>query len=65
MRIIELVNAIHLLNKKMIILKNKQTDEKVMLEKEIHKLDNEIDEEVYKLYGISEEEKKIIWESLK
>ena len=46
-------------------IKDKQTDEKVRLEKEIQKLDNEIDEEVYKLYGIAEEEKKIIEESLK
>lgn len=30
------------------------------IEKEIQKLDNEIDEEVYKLYGITEEEKKMI-----
>ena len=28
-------------------------------------LNNEIDEEVYKLYGITEDEKKIIEESLK
>ena len=40
-------------------------DEKARLEKEIQKLDSEIDEEVYKLYGITEEEKKIIEESLK
>ncbi|MBS3126351.1 hypothetical protein J4453_02830 [Candidatus Woesearchaeota archaeon] len=42
-----------------------QTDEKARLEKEIQKLDNEIDEEIYKLYGITEEEKKIIEDSLK
>jgi len=46
-------------------LKDKQTDQKAQLEKEIQKLDNEIDEEVYKLYGITEEEKKIIEGSLK
>lgn len=43
----------------------KQTDSKAQLEKEIQKLDDEIDEEVYKLYGITAEEKKIIEESLK
>lgn len=46
-------------------LKNKQTDEKVRLEKEIQKLDNEIDEEVFRLYGITAEEKRIIEDSLK
>ena len=46
-------------------MNNKQTDEKAQLEKEIQKIDNEIDEEVYKLYGITEEEKKIIEGSLK
>ena len=39
--------------------------EKEKIEKEINKTDNEIDELVYKLYGITEEEKKIIEESLK
>lgn len=33
--------------------------------KEIEKTDAEIDELVYKLYGITEEEKKIIEESLR
>ena len=40
-------------------MNSKQTDSKDQLEKEIQKLDNEIDEEVYKLYKITEEEKKI------
>ena len=39
--------------------------EKQKLEQEIKKTDNEIDELVYQLYGITEEEKKIIEESLK
>ena len=39
--------------------------EKQKLEEEIKKTDNEIDELVYELYGINEEEKKIIEESLK
>jgi len=46
-------------------MNSKQTDFKAQLEKEIQKIDNEIDEEVYKLYGITDEEKKIIEESLK
>ena len=39
--------------------------EKERLKQQIDNTDYEIDEEVYKLYGITEEEKKIIEESLK
>ena len=39
--------------------------EKEKIANEITKTDNEIYELVYKLYGITEEEKKIIEESLK
>ena len=63
--IIKNVDKILSLNKSLSEIKDKQTDEKARLEKEIQKLDNEIDEEVYKLYGITEEEKKIIEESMK
>ena len=38
---------------------------KIVEEKRISKYNEEIDQEVYKLYGITEEEKKIIKESLK
>jgi len=38
---------------------------KEQAKEEVKKLDNEIDEEVYKLYDITEEEKKITEESLK
>ena len=38
---------------------------KAKIEAEIKKTDPEIDELVYKLYGITEEEKKVIEESLK
>ena len=38
---------------------------KEQAKEEIQKLDSEIDDEVYKLYGITAEEKKIIEESLK
>jgi len=34
-------------------------------EQQIKNVDYEIDEEIYKLYGINDEEKKIIEESLK
>jgi len=53
------------LNNRLVELKTKQTDQKAQLEKEIQKIDNEIDEEVYKIYGITEDEKKVIEESLK
>ena len=39
--------------------------EKERLEQQIKNVDYEIDAEVYKLYGITDEEKKIIEESLK
>ena len=63
--IVKKVSLILDLNKRLIEIQDKQTDSKAQLEKEIQKLDNEIDEEVYKLYGITEEEKKIIEDSLK
>ena len=43
----------------------KRTDNIIKLEEEIQKTDKEIDELVYKIYGITDEEKKIIEESLK
>jgi type II restriction/modification system DNA methylase subunit YeeA len=43
----------------------KKTDERAEIEEEIKHTDNEIDELVYKIYGITDEEKKIIEESLK
>ena len=33
--------------------------------KEIQKIDHEINEEVYKLYGLNQEERKVVEESLK
>ena len=45
--------------------KNLSALEKQKIEQEIQKTDKEIDELVYQLYGITEEEKKIIEESLK
>jgi type I restriction-modification system DNA methylase subunit len=51
--------------KKIISLNDKQTDARAKLEAEIKKTDAEIDELVYKIYGITDKEKKIIEESLK
>lgn len=60
-----LVDNILVLKNKLLAFKDKQTDEKVRLENEIQKLDDEIDQEVYKLYGLTKEEIKIIENSLK
>ena len=53
------------LNKKLQEIGDKNTLEKQKIEQEIKKTDNEIDELVYQLYEITEEEKKIIEESLR
>lgn len=45
-------------------LGDKQTDQRKNIEEEIKKTDAEIDELVYKLYEITDEEKKVIKESL-
>ena len=63
--IIELVDKMLSLHKRLNELGDKKTDERTKIEEEIKKTDREIDELVYKLYGITEEEKKIIEESLK
>ena len=63
--IISLVKEIITLNKRLIMLMDKKTDEKARIEEEIQKTDKEIDELVYKIYGITDEENKIIEESLK
>ncbi len=61
--LIKLVDRMLSLNKSLNETKNEE--EKIKIKKEIQKTDNEIDELVYKLYGITEAEKKIIEESLK
>ena len=53
------------LNKKLQEIEDKNTLEKQKIQEEIKKTDKEIDELVYQLYGITEEEKKIIKESVK
>jgi len=64
-RIILLVKNILSLNKKLSELGDKQTDEVRNLRGQIKETDEQIDQEVYKLYGITKEEQKIIEESLK
>lgn len=64
-RIIKLVDRMLALNRRLVEMGDRQTSERQQLEAEIARTDREIDELVYKLYGITEEEKKIIEESLK
>lgn len=63
-RIVPLAERILSLKKRLNEIGDKKTDERQRIEEEINKTDAEIDELVYKLYGITEEEKKIIEESL-
>ncbi len=60
---VNLVDSMLSLNKK--LSETKGEEDRKRIQKEIEKTDKEIDELVYKLYGITEEEKKIIEESLK
>ncbi|MBC8500690.1 MAG: N-6 DNA methylase [DPANN group archaeon] len=53
------------LNKRFNELGDKQTDERAKIEEQIKKTDEEIDRLVYKIYGITKEEQRIIEESLK
>ena len=53
------------LNKRLNEFGDKKTDERARIEEEIKKTDEEIDELVYALYDITEDEKEIILTSLK
>lgn len=63
--LVKLVNRIlyqkNFLNK----IDDKNTNQRVKIEEDIQKIDTQIDELVYKIYEITEDEKKIIEESLK
>ncbi len=61
----KLVDKMVSFNKKLIQLGNKMTDEKSTIEDEIKKIDAEIDERVYKIYGLTEDEINVIEESIK
>lgn len=63
-RIESLVDARLKLEQKLCVIRDKLTDERTYLEEEAEKLDVEIDALVYKLYGITEDEKKVIEVSL-
>jgi len=63
--ITEHVEKMLTLNEKLFKIGDKLTDERVRIEAELEKIDQKIDELVYKLYGITEAEKKIIENSLR
>ncbi len=62
--IIKLVDKMLSLNKRLNEIGDKQTAERKKIEKEIKKTDKEIDDLVYELYGITDEERKVIEEAL-
>ena len=62
---INLADKMLSLNKKLQEIGDKNTLEKQKIEQEIKKTDNEIDELVYQLYGITEDERNIIEVSLR
>ena len=64
-KIVPLVDHMLSIKKRLNELGNKKTDQSHKIEEEIQKTDQKIDELVYELYGVTEEEKKIIEESLK
>jgi hypothetical protein len=64
-KIVQLVDSMLNFNKRLNEIGDKKTDERARIEAEIKKTDAEIDALVYMLYDITEEEKKIIEESLK
>jgi len=56
----KLVDEMISLNKQLGNFKGKITEEAKRIEEQIKRIDNEIDEAVYSLYGITLEERKII-----
>jgi adenine-specific DNA-methyltransferase len=64
-KVVQLVDNMLKANKKLEDIGDALTDEHARLDKEVEKVDREIDELVYKLYGITNKERKIIEESLK
>jgi len=63
--LIKFVDCMLSLSKQLQEIGDKKTAQTAKLEDEIKKTDKEIDDLVFKLYGINEGEKKIIGESLK
>jgi hypothetical protein len=63
--LIKLVDKMLSLNKRLVEIGDKNTDEKQKIKQEIEKTDREIDQLVYKLYGLTEEEIKIVEKEVK
>ncbi len=63
--LIKLVDKMLSLNNRLNEIGDKKTDERARIEEEINKTDTEIDQKVYELYGLTQEEIKIVEESLK
>lgn len=62
---IDLANRMLSLKKRLDETGEKRTDEYAKIEEEIKKTDSEIDGQVYKIYGLTEDEKAIVESSLK
>jgi hypothetical protein len=60
-----LVKTMLSLNRRIVEFGDKKTDERNRIEEEIKKIDCQINDLVYKIYAINEDEKEIIEESLK
>jgi hypothetical protein len=63
--LIETVDKLLTLNNRLNEIGDKKTDERSRIDEEIDKTDEEIDNLVYKIYGITEEEKRVIDRSFK
>ena len=63
--IVKQVNALLLFNKRLNELSGKKTDEHAVIEHSVEKTEAEIDDLVYKIYGITEDDKQIIEDALK
>jgi adenine-specific DNA-methyltransferase len=63
--ITERVEKMLQLNEKLLELGDKLTDKRARIENKIKKTDSEIDELVYRIYGITDAEKEIVENSLK
>jgi type I restriction-modification system DNA methylase subunit len=59
---INIVNKMFSLNKRLDEIGNKMTDERTRIEEEIKKTDAQIDELIFEVYGITDDERKIILE---
>ncbi|MEK6928284.1 MAG: hypothetical protein AABX11_07670 [Nanoarchaeota archaeon] len=60
----QLIDKMLSLNKRLNEIGDTETEEKKQIKREIERTDKEIDDKVYELYEITEEEKTIIEESL-